>query len=74
MTILSVLDRRIMDNSFRTNVKHEARLTGSVVPIQEQGLKCGESFGLGACQPLLSMRLFCFLVCGSRSAHWYTRM
>lgn len=41
------------------NVKHEARLTGSAGSMQDTGWNCGESFELGAGQPLLSMRLFC---------------
>ena len=40
------------------NVKHEARLTGSVRSMQDRGWNCGESFELRAEQPLLSMCLF----------------
>ena len=39
------------------NVKHEARLTGSVLAMQDKGVNHGESFKLRAGQPLLSMRL-----------------
>jgi hypothetical protein len=46
------------------NVKHEARLTEGARSMQDTCLNCGESFGLGAGQPLLSMRLFCVV--------WYT--
>jgi hypothetical protein len=48
----------------RQNVKHEARLTEGARSMQDTCLNCGESFGLGAGQPLLSMRLFCVV--------WYT--
>ena len=43
---------------FRDNVKHEARLTGSARSMQDWGCVSGESFEVGAGQPLLSMRLF----------------
>lgn len=40
------------------NVKHEARLTGSALSMQDWGCISAESFEVGAGQPLLSMRLF----------------
>jgi hypothetical protein len=43
--------------NFLANVKHEARLTGSARSMQKSGWNYGESFELGAGQPLLSMRL-----------------
>ncbi len=41
-----------------SNVKHEARLTGSELAMQEWSCNCDESFELGAGQPLLPIRLF----------------
>ncbi len=39
------------------NVEHEARLTGSLRSMLDRGWNYGDSFELGAGQPLLSMRL-----------------
>ena len=45
-------------SAISANVQYEARLTGSVLSMQDRGWNFGESFELGAGQPLLSMRLF----------------